>query len=161
MKKLDIKVIIVTVFLLIIALISFKYWEYVSKFLMNVLNSKYMTVGGWVLLMITAFIHYYKNKDERKNVISDKEGLDKPIDYFMFFFTFGAIGTSIQVLAREVFAYYSFPDQCRIDSLKRFDIVSFIIVIIVLVFYCYNKIKPVLQETYIKKNKIQTQKQDQ
>ncbi len=156
MKKLDFKVIFVALILFIIAIISLVYWELVSKFIMNILKSKSVTIGGWILLTITAFIHYHKNKYDDKNFISEKEGLDKPIDYLQFVLTFGAIGTSVQVLSREVFAFYNFPELCNTNRFLGFDIVSFLIVIVVLTFHSYGKIKPVLQETYIEKNKIET-----
>ncbi|MCT4636576.1 MAG: hypothetical protein N4A72_02615 [Bacteroidales bacterium] len=156
MKKLDLKVVFVAIFLFSVAITSLKYWEVVSGYLFDTLNSKTLTFVIWVILIITAVIHYQKNKDDDQNLISDKDDLDKPIDYVQFVSTFGAIGTSVQVLSREVFTFFTFPDLCKTASFKGFDILSFVIVIIVLTLYCYGKVKPVLQETYIEKSKIQT-----
>lgn len=161
MKKLDLKVIIVAVFLIILAFTSYLNWELMSKYLMKFIDSKVLTFGIWVTLVVTAVIHYNKNYDDDKNLISDKEGLDRPIDYVLFVFTYGAIGTSIQALAKETFANYNFKELSKCSDFSGFDNLSFVIVIVVLVFYSYGKIKPIIQETYIEKVKIRLKETDE
>jgi len=87
-------------------------------------------------------------------LISDKEGLEKPIDYFQYILTYGSIGTSIQTLSKEVFLKYNFPEKQVCMYLNNFDYSTFVIVIFVLLFYSYGKIKPVIQETFVNKEKI-------
>ncbi|MBE7630468.1 hypothetical protein [Tenacibaculum piscium] len=162
MKKIDYKVVGVAIFLLVISIYSYTNWNSVAKFLMTFLESKILTFGIWILLVITSVIHYNKNYDEDENMISDKEGLDKPIDYLLFVLTYGAIGSSVQVLAKETFANYNFKELSKCAEFSGFDNASFFIVIIVLIFYSYGKIKPIIQETYIVKSKIrleETEKQ--
>ena len=154
MKKVDYKVVGVAIVLFIISVFSYTNWNLVSTFLMKFLESKILTFAIWILLIITSIIHYNKNYNEDKNMISDKEGLDKPIDYLLFVFTYGAIGSSIQALAKETFANYNFKELSKCAEFTGFDNASFFIVIIVLIFYSYGKIKPIIQETYIVKSKI-------
>ena len=158
MKKLDLKVIIVAVLLVILAFTSYLNWELMSIYLMKFIGSRILTFGIWASLVITAGIHYNKNYDDDKNMISDKEGLDRPIDYVLFVFTYGAIGTSIQALAKETFANYNFKELSKCSDFSGFDNLSFVIVIVVLVFYSYGKIKPIIQETYIEKVKVRPKK---
>ena len=154
MKKIDYKVLIVAIVLFIIAIHSYSNWELTSKHLMSLLSSKALTFGIWIALIITSIIHYNKNYNDTENMISDKEGLEKPIDYLQFVFTYGAIGASIQALAKETFANYNFKELSKCSDFNSLDNVSFLIVIIVLIFYSYGKIKPIIQETYIIKSKI-------
>ena len=152
--KLDAKVIIVATLLLILALVSFFYWTTIALYILKILESKFLTFLIWVGLIITLIIHYNKNYDDDKNLISDKEGLEKPIDYVLFIMTYGAIGTSIQVLSKITFININFQSLSRCPDFTGFDNFSFIVVIIVLVFYSYIKIKPIIRETYINKEKI-------
>lgn len=154
MKNLDYKVIGVALFLAVIAILSYYYWTPTSDFIMRTLESRILTFLIWLILAVTSIIHFYKNKQDNKNLISDNEGLDKPINYLQFIFTFGAIGTSIQVLSRETFANYNFLEKARCSDYSGFDNIAFIIVIAVLISYSYAKIKPVVQETYIVKRKV-------
>jgi len=154
MRNLDFKVIGVAIGLGIIAILSYVFWKPTSEIIMTALESKIMTFCIWLILILTGVIHYYKNNPEEKNLISDKDGLDKPIDYLQFILTFGAIGSSIQILVRETFANYNFPEKSICSNFTGFDNATFVIVIIVLIFYSYGKVKPVIQETYISKEKI-------
>lgn len=154
MKKIDYKVVIVAIALLIIALYSYSNWELFSKHLMSLLGSKALTFGICIILIITSIIHYNKNYNDEENMISDKKGLEKPIDYLQFVCTYGAIGKSIQSLAKETFANYYFKELSKCSDFNVFDYVSFLMVIIVLIFYSYGKIKPIIQETYVIKSKI-------
>jgi len=154
MKNLDYKVIGVAIGLGIIAILSYVFWKPTSIYIMIILESKILTFFIWLILALTGIIHYYKNNAEDKNLISDKDGLDKPIDYLQFILTFGAIGSSIQILVRETFANYNFPKKSICVNFTGFDNATFVIVIIVLIFYSYGKIKPVIQETYVSKEKV-------
>lgn len=154
MKRLDFKLIGVALFLVVLAFVSYVNWDIMSHYLMKFLESKIFTFGIWVLIVVTSIIHYNKNCDEDENLISDKEGLDRPIDYILFIFTYGAIGTSVQALAKETFANYNFKELSKCSNFSGFDNISFVIVIVVLVFYSYGKIKPIIQETYIEKVKV-------
>ncbi|MFD2916374.1 hypothetical protein [Psychroserpens luteus] len=161
MKKIDYKVVGVAIVLFLISVFSYTNWILVSTFLMKFLESKILTFAIWILLIITSIIHYNKNYNEDNNMISDKEGLDKPIDYLLFIFTYGAIGSSVQALAKETFANYNFKELSKCVEFTGFDNVSFFIVIIVLIFYSYGKIKPIIQETYVVKNKIRLQETEE
>ncbi|MBE7671568.1 hypothetical protein F7649_10635 [Tenacibaculum piscium] len=77
MKKIDYKVVGVAIFLLVISIYSYTNWNSVAKFLMTFLESKILTFGIWILLVITSVIHYNKNYDE--NIISDKEDLERVV----------------------------------------------------------------------------------
>ena len=154
MKKLDYKVIGVAVVLGILAIVSYVNWEQTSESLMSILESRVLTFSIWLILILTGIIHYHKNYEEDNNLISDKDGLDKPVDYLQFILTFGAIGSSIQILLRETFANYNFPSKSICSELTGFDNATFVIVIVVLIFYSYGKIKPVIQETYISKESV-------
>lgn len=154
MKKLDYKVIGVAVILGILAIVSYANWELTSGIIMSILESRKLTFLIWLILILTGVIHYYKNYEEDNNLISDKGGLDKPVDYLQFILTFGAIGSSIQILLRETFANYNFPNKSICSELTGFDNATFVIVIIVLIFYSYGKIKPIVQETYISKESV-------
>ena len=154
MKKLDLKVIGVAIVLAILAITSYIYWEPTSEMLMKILESRILTFLIWLVLTLTGIIHYNRNNEDDKNLISDKDGLDKPVDYLQFILTFGAIGSSVQILLRETFANYNFPEKTFCKELTGFDNITFVIVIIVLIFYSYGKIKPVVQETYISKEKV-------
>lgn len=161
MKKLDYKVIGVAIVLGILAIASYVNWEQTSKILMRILESRVLTFSIWLILILTGIIHYYKNYEEDNNLISDKDGLDKPVDYLQFIFTFGAISTSIQILLRETFANYNFPHKSICSELTGFDNATFVIVIIVLIFYSYAKIKPIVQETYISKESVRIKKDNE
>ncbi len=154
MKNLDYKVIGVAIVLGVLAIVSYVYWKPTSEILMIILESRILTFCIWLTLVLTGIIHYYKNNEEDKNLISDKDGLDKPIDYLQFILTFGAIGSSIQILLRETFANYNFPNKSICNELTGFDNATFVIAIIVLIFYSYGKIKPIVQETYISKESV-------
>lgn len=154
MKKLDFKLSSVAIVLIVLALVSYVYWKYVSVFILSILESESVTFILWLLLIITAIIHYYKNHSDNKNLISDNEGLEKPLDYGQFVFTYGSIITSIKILAKEIFTKYYFPDIKSCMIMNDFNYTTFILVVIVLSSYSYSKIKPVFQETYIKKEKI-------
>lgn len=154
MNKIDIKVVIIAIILVFISAGSFQKWNLISPVIMTFLESKWLTFGIWIILLVTLFIHYQKNNTAKTNLISDKEGLEKPFDYILFFFTYGAIGLSVQTLAKKTFAYYNFPNLSKCSEFTGFDNVSFVAVIIVLTIFCYEKIKPIFQETYTKKSKI-------
>lgn len=155
MKNLDLKVVGVAIVLGVLAIISYLNWEMTAAILMSILESRELTFAIWLSLILTGIIHYNKNYEQDKNLISDKDGLDKPVDYLQFIVTFGAIGSSIQILLRETFANYNFPSKSICSQLTGFDNITFIIVITVLIFYSYGKIKPIVQETYITKESVQ------
>lgn len=160
MKKVDFKVVLAGLFLILISLLSYFKWSYFSNVILCVLNSNILTFIIWVFLTITSVIHFYRNNSEDKNLISDKEGLEKPIDYVQFIFTYGAICSSIQILAKETFVHYNFKELSKCTNFSGFDNISFVIVIIVLIFYSYGKIRPIVQETFMIKNKIRTIEQE-
>jgi hypothetical protein len=149
MNKLNTKLVIVAIGLLVASSFSFSYWTFVSNMIMKILESKFLSFTIWAVIIITTLIHYNKNHGKDKNLISDKEGLEKPIDYIQFIFTYGAIGSSIQVLAKETFANLNFKELAKCSNFSGFDNLSFVIVIIVLIFYSYGKVKPIIEETYI------------
>lgn len=154
MKKIDYKISSIAIMLIVIAIVSYTNWETVSKIILTILESRELTFIIWSFLITIGIIHYVKNHSENKNLISDKEGLEKPIDYFQYILTYGSIGTSIQILSKEVFLKYNFPEKQVCMYLNNFDYSTFVIVIFVLLFYSYGKIKPVIQETFVNKEKI-------
>ena len=160
MNKVDLKLVLASIVLLVVALISFLNWSFVSSLIIQFLTSKILTFCIWAILTIVSIIHYFRNHEKDKNLISDKDGLEKPIDYFQFVATFGAIGSSIQILARETFASINFSKLAKCSEFSKVDIFSFFIVIIVLVFYSYNKIKPIFIETFVSKSKIRLAEED-
>lgn len=152
--KLDIKIIIVAVLLLILSLLSFLYWDKIAIYILHFLESQILTFLIWIGLIITLLIHYHKNYDDDENLISDKDGLDKPIDYALFIMTYGAIGTSVQVLSKITFININFKELTKCPDFTNFDNISFIVVIIVLIFLTYSRVKPIIRETYINKKKV-------
>lgn len=154
MKKIDYKISSIAIMLIVIAIVSYTNWETVSKIILTILESRELTFIIWSVLITIGIIHYVKNHSDNKNLISDKEGLEKPIDYLQYIFTYGSIGTSIQILAKEVFLKYNFPEKQVCMYLNNFDYSTFVIVIFVLLFYSYGKVKPVIQETFVNKEKI-------
>jgi hypothetical protein len=156
MRKIDLKVVLAGIFLILVSTISYFKWRIVSSLIILILSSNILTFFLWIFLVVVSLIHYYRNSNDDKNLISDKEGLEKPIDYVQFIFTYGAICSSIQVLAKETFAHYNFKEQSKCINFTGFDNLSFVIVIIVLIFYSYGKIRPIVQETFMIKNKIRT-----
>jgi hypothetical protein len=154
MKNLDTKFIIIAVILIGLSIVLFRFWNTIAPSIMRILNSDLLTFGIWSLLVVTSWMHYHRNKEIEQNPISDKKGLERPIDYISFITTIGAIGTTIQVLGKELFAYYNFPSMCKTTNFNGLDMVSFGIAIAVLILYSYGKMIPVIEETYTKRNKI-------
>lgn len=150
------KVIGVAILLGIIATISISNWEHTSKGIFTVLSSDIITTSIWISLVIFLIIHYVRNHNTEENVISEKEGLEKPIDYLQFLFTYGAIGLTLQTTSRELFAQLNFEELSKCQEMSGFDCFGFLAVIIVLSSYSYNKIKPVVLEAIKPKEKINT-----
>ena len=149
MAKLDFKVIAVAIALLTLAGISYFNWDSFSLEILRFLDSNGLTFGIWAFLIITVIIHYQKSDKSNENRLSDKDGLEKPIDYALFVGTYGAIGTSIKTVGRELFARINVPDESLCKGFSNFDSVSFGAIVILLSIYFYHKVKPVVQETYI------------
>ena len=157
MKDVNWKLVIAIISLFALSIISFANWVEISELIMTLLESKYLTFSIWILLILIAFFHFYSHTNS-KNLISDKEGLDKPIDYLQFVFTYSAIASSIQALSREVFAHYNFKNLSKCKDFNSIENASFIIVIIVLTFYSYGRIKPVVKDLIYSKKKIKLNK---
>jgi len=157
-KELNWKLIVAIISLFVLSMFSFANWSNVSFFIMKLLESRYLTVGIWILILLIAIFHFYSHTN--KNLISDKEGLDKPIDYVQFVFTYSAIASSIQALSREVFAHYNFKTLSKCKDFNGIENVSFIIVIIVLTFYSYGRIKPIVKDLIYNKKKIRIDTND-
>ena len=155
-QKLDFKLIFVAIGLLILAYVSFNYWRFCAPVIFDLLDSRLLTFGIWTFLGVTLFIHYQLNHSTNENQVSDKDGLERPVDYLQYGATYGAIGTSIQVISREVFANYNFPELSKCSELEWFDGVSFLAALIILSLYCYVKLKPIIQETFLIKSKVET-----
>lgn len=146
MENIDLKVVGVVVLLSIIAVISLSNWEQTSLFIFSILSSEKITTGIWGGLLIFLIIHYFRNRNTDDNIISEKEGLEKPIDYLQFLFTYGAIGLTLQTTTKELFAQLNFTELSKCRDLSNFDCFGFLAVIIVLSYYSYNKVEPVVME---------------
>lgn len=145
-KDIDFKTLWVIIILLVVIGISSLNWEYVSKLIFKVLDSRALTSIIWIFIILFSSVHYYKNHT-KGNTITDKTGLEKPIDYIQFAFTFSAIGMTIQTTARELFAQMNFSSNAKCSELDGYDCFGFFAVIIILVVYSYDKVKPVILET--------------
>lgn len=149
-KKFDWKTFGVAIFLITLSLISFFQWTKVSVWLFDLLKSELLTFVIWIILIVILLIHYWKNKAKESNGISEKEGLEKPIDYLQFLFTFGAIGLTLQTIAKELFAHYNFSEFSKCIGLDGFDCFGFFAVIVVLIFYSYSNLQPIILDVFEK-----------
>ena len=158
-KNVDFKVVGVIIILIAVIVISRNNWEFVSEQIFRILKSRTLTTVIWGFIILFSVIHYYKNHT-KGNTITEKTGLEKPIDYIQFAFTFSVIGMTIQTTARELFAQLNFAELSKCSDFDNYDCFGFFTVIVVLVVYTYGKVKPVIIETIQPKENVDSQSND-
>ncbi len=155
MKRININLIVVALLLFLVSIVAYVFWNTIKYLICNILESGVMTAIIWILLFVIAIIHYFNNNIEDKNLINDREGLEKPFDYLQFVGTYGVILTSAQRLGKEFFLQWNFPDVTSCKNFTNIDNISLLCCVFVLVHYSFIKVSPIAIEAFTKKSPIQ------
>ena len=154
-EKLNWRLIFVAIMLMALSLGAYYYWGVIKYWISSTLKSEILTVIIWIFLTTVLAIHFYIYRASNVNVISDKDGLEKPLDYLQFTGTYGVILTFAKTFSCEFFLQWNFPGESQCSNLGFFDKICMISCVFVLINYSFYKIWPVLEDIFIKKVSIQ------
>lgn len=154
-EKLNLKLIFVTLLLLVSALAAYYYWTIMKEWILGTLKSEVLTFLIWAFLVVICLIHFVIYRSDESNVISDKDGLEKPLDYFQFVGTYGVILTFAKTFGCEFFVQWNFPEASNCNNFNKFDQICMISCVVLLINYSAHKIYPVLEDIFVKKVSIQ------
>lgn len=154
MNNLNWKLIIVALLLFSSAVTAYYSWDVLKFGIAILLKSPILTLAIWASISIIAIMHYFNNHTEEPNSINDKEGLEKPMNYFQFIGTYATILTSAQTFSKEFFLQWNFPNETNCKNFTEFDRICIVSCIFVLMYYSFVKIRPVFEEAFKKKAKV-------
>ena len=155
-ERLNLKLIFVTLLLLVSALVAYYYWVILREWILGTLKSDLLTFLIWTFLVVISLVHFFIYNEKKSNAISDKDGLEKPLDYFQFIGTYGVILTFAKTFGCEFFVQWNFPEMSQCDNFNKFDQICMVSCVFLLINYSLQKIYPVLEDIFIKKVSIQS-----
>lgn len=153
MKTINLKILILFIVLFFSTILSYIFWDSIKGGISFFLKSQILLAIIWTFVLITLVIHYFLNNNNKddKNSINDKEGLERPFDYFQFAGTQIAVLTSALTLGKEFFLQFNFPLESNCQNFSSLDKFCIMSSVFSLIYYSVIKMKPVCEETFFKK----------
>ncbi len=149
-EKYDLKLIVITIIIFVIALLFFSFWLNIKHVIRYVLEAKLTYYLTWVITTLIFILNYLKHKSKMflsETIITKQFGYF--VDNALGGITYGTAITTSLTFLKGLFIQYFFKDVIFFTEFDNFDLITVFALMIFLLYFSVMKIIEIVKETYI------------